>query len=184
MATTYPGTTIEVTTLRNNSSRILFSGIFAGGRITMSQISNMTGLEPYMVQNWVKRKYVTPPKDKLYSKEQFARILIINMLRDSLQIEAITNLIYAISGEYGDASDDLISDDELYHIYVNMLSDKDIDLTDSGSVEKAAQRASRDFEGKLPGAKKKLMRILEVMYYAHSASRLCDLAKEMLSSLK
>lgn len=99
MATTYPGTTIETLSIYKNSSKILFEGIFAAGGITMSQISNMTGLEPYLIQNWVKRKFLSSPLKKLYSSEQFARILIINMLRDSLQIEAISNLIDVIGGE-------------------------------------------------------------------------------------
>ena len=83
MATTYPGTTIETLSIYKNSSKTLFEGIFAAGGITMSQISNMTGLEPYLIQNWVKRKFLSSPVKKLYSSEQFARILIINMLRDS-----------------------------------------------------------------------------------------------------
>ena len=81
MTKKYPGTTIEVLAMQKGSSRLLFDGIFAAGGITLSQVSNMTGLEPYMVQNWVKRKFVEPPQRKLYSKESFARIVIINMLK-------------------------------------------------------------------------------------------------------
>jgi len=51
MITTYPGTTIEVLSLQKGSSRTLFNGIFATGGITLSQVSNMTGLEPYLIQN-------------------------------------------------------------------------------------------------------------------------------------
>ena len=58
----YPGTTIEVLAMQKGGSRILFDGIFAAGGITLSQVSNMTGLEPYLIQNWVKRKFVSSPK--------------------------------------------------------------------------------------------------------------------------
>ena len=90
MAATFPGTTIEVSKLEQGSSRSLFDGIFATGGITLSQVSIMTGLEPYLIQNWVKRGFVTHPQGRVYSREQFARIIIINMLRESLQIEKIS----------------------------------------------------------------------------------------------
>ena len=51
----YPGTTIEVLAMQKGGSRILFDGIFAAGGITLSQVSNMTGLEPYLIQNWAKK---------------------------------------------------------------------------------------------------------------------------------
>ena len=180
----YPGTTIEVLNLKQGSSRSLFDGIFAAGGITLSQVSNMTGLEPYLIQNWVKRKFVGSPIKKLYSKEQFARIVIINMLRESLQIEAICNLIQIIGGDVNDKFDDLISDDELYHRYVDMLCDSSIDSSDEIYVKKIAQKATEGFEHKIPGTKDKLVKILEIMFYAHRASQLRDMAKELLSTLK
>lgn len=181
MAGVYPGTTIEVTALEKGCSKILFDGIFAAGGITLSQVCHMTGLEPYIIQNWVKRKFVTSPVKKQYSKEQFARIIIINMLRETLQIESISNLIYVIGGEPGDRSDDLIGDDELYHRYVDMVSDTDIDISDKDLVQKCAESAAAGFDG---AAKKKLIRILQVMLYAHTASRLHDSAMEILSTLE
>ena len=48
---TYPGTTIETLCIQKNSSKILFEGIFAAGGITMSQVSNITGLEVHVIQN-------------------------------------------------------------------------------------------------------------------------------------
>ena len=184
MATTYPGTTIETLSLKHGSSKVLFDGIFAAGGITLSQISNMTGLEPYMIQNWVKRKFVLPPVRKLYSKEQFARIAIINMLRDSLQIESICELITIIGGNLEDATDDLISDDELYHRYVDMIADLKIDISDKATVMNIAEKAAEGFEAKAPKAKDKLVRILTVMLYAHAASMLRNSAKEILTSLQ
>lgn len=184
MATMYPGTTIETLSLRKGCSRVLFDGIFAAGGITLSQVSNMTGLEPYLIQNWVKRKFVSSPVKKLYSKEQFARIVIINMLREALQIDSICNLIHVIGGVLEDTTDDLISDDEMYHRYVDMISDTDIDISNSESVLRCAQNAADGFEQQMSGEKEKLIRILQVMLYAHAASRLRDSAKEILSTLQ
>lgn len=183
MATVFPGTTIEVSKLTRESSRTLFNGIFAAGGITLSQVSIMTGLEPYMIQNWVKRGFVSSPVKKVYSKEQFARIVIINMLRETLHIEKICNLIKIIIGDPKDTSDDLIKDDELYHIYVDMISDSSININDEDSVTNAARSATRGFASNSPTSKKRLVGILRIMLYAHAAAELKKSADQILSSL-
>lgn len=184
MITKYPGTTIDVLSLKKGGSKLLFDGIFAASGITLSQLSNMTGLEPYLIQNWVKRKFVSRPVNKLYSKEQFARIIIINMLRETLQIESICNLLQIIAGPTEYEFDDLIKDDELYHRYFNMICDKNIDMLDKATVLKLAQEAAEDFEPQLPGGKEKLIRILQIMFYAHKAAKFRDRAKELLFALQ
>ena len=183
MPKTFPGTTIEVTRLEAGASRTLFDGIFATGGITLSQVSIMTGLEYYIVQNWVKRGFLTSPKKRVYSRSQFARIIIINMLREALQIEKISGLIKTIGGALDNEDDDLISDDELYHIYVDMISDKSIDARDKASVRAAAEKATEGFCGKTNDARQKLLRILEIMFYAHSAATLRERAEELLAGL-
>ncbi len=184
MATTFPGTTIETTKIEKGSSKSLFDGIFAAGGVTLSQISIMTGLEPYLIQNWVKRGFVSSPQHRVYSRRQFARIVIINMLRESLQIDRICGLIEIIGGVLADDSDDLICDEELYHRYVDMLADPELNFADRASAEKAAERAVEDFVEKIPNSKNKLETILLVMLYAHSASRLRDTAEQMLAKMK
>ena len=183
MAKRFPGTTIEVSELKAGASRTLFEGIFATGGISLSQICVMTGLEYYMIQNWVRRGYLSNPKKRVYTREQFARVIIINMLRESLQIEKISGLIKIIGGALDDKSDDLISDDELYHIYVDMIADKSIDIRDKVSVRDAAERAAEGFEGKNKASKEKLIKILEAMFYAHSAAMLRERADELLMGL-
>lgn len=183
MATTFPGTTIEITALQKGCSKQLFDGVFAAGGITLSQVSVMTGLEPYVIQNWVKRGFLTSPVKRLYSREQFARIIIINMLRESLQIDRICGLIHVIGGELDNPDDDLISDEELYHRYVDMLADGKIDILDQKSVLRAADNAACGFTEPVPGARRKLCKLLIVMYYAHTASCLRDKADEILSTL-
>ena len=183
MTATYPGTTIEVSALKVGNSKILFDGIFASGGISLSQVCAMTGLEPYIIQNWVRRKFVPPPVKKLYSRAHFSRIIIINMLRETLQIDAICNLIGIIAGNPDDPTDDLIADCELYHIFVDMLAEGDINLGDTDSVLSAATKAADGFCSQIAGAKTKLINILQVFLYAHASSRLRDSSKEMLSRL-
>ena len=183
MPITFPGTTIEVLHMKKGASRVLFDGIFATGGITLSQVSVMTGLEPYMIQNWVKRGFVSSPKNRTYSKEQFARIAIINMLREAIQIDRICSLIEAIVDVIDDTCDKLKSDDDLYHLYVDMISDGNININDDKSITKAAIRATEDITEKETNAKQQLIRILKIMMYAHTASQLKVLGNEILSTL-
>ncbi len=184
MLNRFPGTTIEVTKAEAGASRVLFDGIFATGGITLSQVCIMTGLEPYLVQNWVKRGFVSSPVGRVYSKSQFARVIIINMLREVLQIEKICKLIEVIAGDPHDTLDDLISDDELYHRYVDMLARAEINASEPSEVEKAAALAAEDFCERSAGERKKLIKILEVMLYAHAASEYARRSGEIISSLQ
>ncbi len=184
MPNTYPGMTVEVTKLEKGSSRILFDGVFAAGGITLSQVSVMTGLEPYQIQNWVKRGFVTSPVKRLYSKKQFARIVIINMLRESLQIDKICELIRIIGGKPNDESDDLISDDELYHRYVDMLAGSKVNPLNDASVSEAALLAAAQCEERVPNSKMQLAHIFEVMVYAHTAATLRKKSDEIFSTLQ
>ena len=61
-----------------------FSAMFLGGGIVLSQVTGITGLEAYMVQNWVKRGFLSPPERKHYSLKQLCRIININMLKNAL----------------------------------------------------------------------------------------------------
>ena len=44
-----------------------FSAMFLAGGIVLSKVSGITGLEPYTVQNWVKRGFLPPPQRKRYT---------------------------------------------------------------------------------------------------------------------
>lgn len=183
MQTGYPGLTVEARTLAPGCSLQLFDGLFAAGGITLSQVSYLTGLEPYLIQNWVKRGFVTSPVRRMYSRSQFARIVIINMLRDSLQLDVISSLIRVIGGEPSNPSDDLIDDEELYHRYVDLVASGNIDLDSPAALARAADLAASDFDERVPGARKQLSCILQVMLLAHAATHFRRRASEMLAEL-
>ena len=183
MSTRLPGTTIEVSEIKASCSKIMFDGIFAAGGITLSQVSVMTDLEPHVIQNWVKRGFVSSPRNRQYSKNQFARIVIINMLRESLQLDSICSLLSHINGDLKDESDDLIDDCELYHKYVDMLSDIDKGTLDKTAVRGAAENICRDYNEPRAGAGERLCRVLQVMAFAHLSQRCKRNAEEILSAL-
>lgn len=182
--TTFPGTTVEVSEIKKGSSKMLFDGIFATGGITLSQVSIMTGLEPYVIQNWVKRGFISSPKNRMYSREQFAGIIIINMLKESLQIDKICGLIKVLEGPTDSELDNLIKNNELYHMYVDMISDKNLILYDEKSIHNAAYAVTGEYLEKVPGGREQLIKVLVVMYFAHCAALLRKSAEETLSVLQ
>ncbi len=179
----FPGTEIEVSKLERGASKVLFDGIFATGGITLSQVSVMTGLEPYIIQNWVKRGFVSSPVKRMYSRAQFARIVIINMLKEALQLDKICELVKIIGGNADDPSDDLIGDNILYHIYVDIIASEKFDVLDEKAVEAAVEKGILELSGFEKEDLKKLKKILEIMIYAHGATKLKAMAAEALLML-
>ena len=105
-----PGTVIEAKLEDADRAQELFRSMFLPGGMVLGQVSNLSGLEPYMIQNWVKRGFLSPPKGKRYSLRQLCRILNINMLRGALPMEKICGLLTYVNGHLNDESDDLIDD--------------------------------------------------------------------------
>ena len=178
-----PGTTLEVSVDGANAAKEILDNAFICGGLMMSQVARMTGLEPYMIQNWVKRGFTTPPKQKLYSKRQFCRIAIINMLKEVLQIEKITSLLSYINGRLDDESDDIISDYELYLYYVEAVGTLKRPVADEESIFTHIENVVNDFTEPFPGAKKRLIKVLAVMMNAHYAATLRKRAEEILNTL-
>ena len=117
----FPGLTVRAPDNRPDMASELLDALFLSGGLYLSQVSRLTGLAYYEVQNWVKRKYLTQPVHKTYSRRQFCRIVLINHLRQGMQIESIVKLLEHINGHLDDESDDLIDDAGLYNYYVNAL---------------------------------------------------------------
>ena len=73
MQWTIPGTTLPGQ--REDADRVdsVFRALFLAGGLTLSQVSGIAGLEPYTVQNWVKRGFLAPPRNKRYTLRQLCR---------------------------------------------------------------------------------------------------------------
>lgn len=93
------------------------------GGLTLSQLCDMTGLEASTIHNWIKRGWVAKPIGKRYTETQTARIMIINMLRDALQMEQIAQLMSWVNGSVEDRNDDILPDRELYNMLCSIISD-------------------------------------------------------------
>lgn len=153
MAKTLPGTTIAVDWNRPEEAETLLNSLFLAGGLMLSQVASLTGLEPYVIQNWVRRGFVAPPERKRYSRRQFSRIVLINMLKDSMQLDKICALLSYVNGELDDESDDLIDDFQLY-LYIVRLAALVEHQPPSGPDEAArwCQTAAENYCECVPGA--------------------------------
>lgn len=88
----------------------------SGGGLSLSQLSQLTGLTTSGIQNWVKRGWVPHPIEKRYGRFQVARVLLLNLLRPAMQLERIVALLALLNGEVDDPQDDRLSEVTLYNI--------------------------------------------------------------------
>ena len=111
---TIPGTVLKGPREDVESSIRQIEGMFLAGGMVRSQVASVTGLEAHAVQNWVKRGFLSPPRGKRYDLEQVCRIINMNMLKGTLQLEKVCQLMTYLNGCLADESDDLVDDAKLY----------------------------------------------------------------------
>lgn len=160
-----------------------FRAMFLAGGIVLSQVSNLTGLEPYTIQNWVKRGFLTSPENKRYTLRQLCRILNINMLKAALPMEQICGLLSYINGQLDNDRDDLIDDSELYFLFVRLASDYSRMHNPQGR-DLYLQELLADYQEPVPGAKERVAQALRIMLTAWAAAQLRQQAENMVKSLQ
>ena len=177
-----PGTVIPAK--REDAAMIeqSFSAMFMAGGIALGQVANITGLEPYTIQNWVKREFLPPPDHKRYNMNQLCRIITINMLKSVLTMERICGLIGYVNGDLDDTSDDIILDSRLYFIFVR-LAVRARELDDRDACRRIIEEELADYAEPVPGAKDRVVKALEIMLTAWLAAKMRAAAEEMLQQL-
>lgn len=177
-----PGTTL--TANREDAEKIesVFQSLFLAGGLTLSQVSSVTGLEPYAIQNWVKRGFLAPPQGKRYNMEQLCRIININMLKGLLPLDQICRLMSYINGNLADESDDLVDDTLLYFMFVKLASRVRL-MGDQSDWNRALEEVTSVYKEPVPGARQKLYNVLKIMLTAWVGCRLKSEAERMLAEL-
>ena len=177
---TIPGTVLVQPRAEAAHIREQFSSMFLGGGLLLSQVSGITGLEAYTVQNWVKRGFLSPPEKKRYSLQQLCRIITVNMLKSVLPMERVCGLLGYINGQLDDTSDDMIDDAELYFLFVRLAARvRELDQDRDSLLEKALE----DYKEPVPGAKERVKKVLRIMLTAWLAARMRQEAEQMLTEL-
>ena len=143
--------------------------------VSLGQVCSITGLDPMIIQNWVKRGYVARPVKKKYHEKHLARILLINSLKEAMRIEEIGKLMKLVNGDVEDESDDLLSEADLYGIFskvIYYLNENDYKET----IKQVMETVNIDNE--------KLFTALEVMVNAYIASEHKKVARQYLKALE
>lgn len=166
-----PGTTIEVSSYANETADYVLKNIFSAGGIVLSQMTALTGLEAHTVQNWVKRGFLSPPVHRRYSRRQFTRVVIINMLKDSMRIDQAVRLLSYINGAMDREDDDSIEDPLLYRLFVNLLGQLEGEFPDRESLKTATSKVLEGFCEKVAGSRERIRLVLMVMVYAWLTAR-------------
>ena len=182
MQWTIPGTTLTVE--REDSDRIdgLFQSLFLAGGLTLSQVSRITGLEPYTIQNWVKRKFLAPPKGKRYDVEQVCRLININILKGTMPLEEIIHLMAYLNGDLTSEADDLVDDTMLFFFFVRLAA-RARHIGGSKAWDDALQEITESYQEPQSGAREKLIRVLKIMLTIWCANMLKNQAETMIKQL-
>ena len=178
-----PGTVLHAD--RSDAEHIpqQLEALFFGGGITLSQVTAVTGLEAYTVQNWVKRGFLTSPVGKRYTLRQLCRILNINMLRGAMPIDRICSLLSYVNGQLDDESDDMIDDSQLYFLFVKLAA-RMKELYDPETADEMLSAYLADYDEPVPGARERVRQGLRSMLTAWWAARMMQETEKMFSALQ
>ncbi len=183
MEWTIPGTVLRADIQDAAAVPTQFSSMFLGGGMVLSQVSGITGLEPYTVQNWVKRGFLAPPVRKRYTLRQLCRIININMLKSVLPMEQICGLLTYINGQLDDEKDDMIDDSALYFMFVRLAAHS-AGQPDPETCDDAIAQVLSDYREPVPGAKARVAQVLQIMLTAWASARLRQRTGELLAQLQ
>lgn len=183
MCWTIPGTVLEAPRQEVEHIAERFHAMFMAGGIVLSQVSAITGLESYIIQNWVKRGFLTGPQNKRYTLRQLCRIININMLKGVLPLERICGLLGYVNGQLDDESDDIIDDSDLYFMFVRLAA-RSRELYQSETREAILDEALANYVEPISGAKERVKETLRIMLTAFLAARMTQEAERMLNQLQ
>ena len=161
-----PGTVLTIPERDGALAEAQFRAMFLPGGILLSQVSAITGLDGYIIQNWVKRGFLTKPENKHYSLRQLCRIININMLKGALPLERICSLL-----------------GYLYFMFVR-LATRSKELYRAESRDTVLDQELAAYEEPVPGAREKVKAVLRIMLTAWLATRMAQETENMLSALE
>ena len=179
---TIPGTVLRIK--RADAARVdgLFQSMLLTGGLSLGQIASISGLENYTVQNWVKRGFLSAPKQKRYNMDQVCRVLTINTLKSVLPMERICGLLSYVNGDLDSSADDIIRDSDLYFLFVK-LAGQARELADPEEAKQIIRDSLVDYAEPYPGAKERVAKALQIMLIAWLAARMRQHTERMLDEI-
>ena len=178
-----PGTTLIAQREDSEGLQNQFHAMFMGGGVTLGQMTGITGLDPYVIQNWVKRGFLSKPEHKRYSLNQLCRVITIGMLRGVLSMERICTLLSYVNGKLDDEGDDIIEDAELYFLFLQLAAQaRDLDTREQWDL--ALNATLEHYQPPTPNARQRVREVLRIMLTAWVASRMAQEAEKMMAALE
>lgn len=174
-----PGTTLQINREEADRTEEMFRSMFLAGGVVLGQVAQITGLEPYTVQNWVKRGFLPAPQNRRYSLAQLCRIIQINMLKNALSLETVCELLSFINGKLDESADDIIDDAKLYFLFVRLAA-RARELDSPQLWRTALEEALSGYTEPVPGARERVEKALRIMLTAWIAGRMRQEAEQML----
>jgi DNA-binding transcriptional MerR regulator len=174
-----PGTTLPFNNTASEDCFSLISPLLTVTKgLTLAQVRELTGLETSTVQNWIKRGWVKNPTEKRYGEEQVMRIILINMMRGSMQMEQIAFLMSYINGSVEDRSDDILPDRELFNILCSIIYEcEQKPLYDTSEIDIIIESHLKNVTLRDDVSKTKLKTALRATVLAILSTRMRDLAQ-------
>lgn len=180
-----PGTVLEFKkSTADDCYSVILPLLTVTGGLTLAQVRALTGLQSSTIQNWVKRGLVKNPENKRYGEEQLIRIILINMMRGSMQMEQIAFLMSYINGSVEDRSDDILPDSELFNILCSIIYACDVhSATDTEFLDKVIDERIEGAEISDEISRKKLKTALRAMVLAIISTHIMSMAQTALAQL-
>ncbi len=181
-----PGTILDRTQMGDVTGEEFLDKIFYISKgIMLAQIREIAGLDGSTLQNWLKRGWVVNPKNKMYNRDQLSRILIINMMRDTMQLCDISFLLTYVNGDAETVEDDIIPESRMYG-YICRLVDLlvgHVEITQE-TLAGLIDECTADYEEKFPGARERLHKALEIIMMSYYAAMIKKRADSLVNGLK
>ncbi len=180
-----PGTALEFNKVAKDDCFSLIAPLLTVTKgLTLAQVRELTGLETSTIQNWIKRGWVKNPEEKRYGEEQVMRIILINMMRGSMQMEQIAFLMSYINGSVEDRSDDILPDRELFNILCSTIYDcENSAVYDSEKLDAVIEKNIKNTNFRDDISKRKLRTSLRAMVLAILSTRMRDMAQKAFAEL-
>ncbi|MBQ8382435.1 MAG: DUF1836 domain-containing protein [Clostridia bacterium] len=180
-----PGTVLKKEEKGNLTGMAFLDNIYyVSSGVMLTQIRDISGIDGSTLQNWVKRGWVSNTVNKKYSKDQLARILIINMLRNCMLLERVDRLLHYINGELDDVRDDIIPESRLYD-YICTIYDRYIEeeCECEAQLDAIICETTADYTEPVTGARQRLNSALKIIIIAYLATIAGNKANELFLEL-
>ncbi len=178
-----PGTILDMEKMGNVSGLGFIDNVFyITDKIMLTQIREITGIDGTTLQNWLKRGWVGTPDKKSYTREHLARILLINMMRDTMQLSRIIFTLEYINGKADDEK--IVLESVLYDYVCRILRELTVSSVDGLSrLDSIIDTVLAGYEEPVTGARKRLCNGIKIVAITYYSSMIKAEAESIIDSL-